>query len=632
MNYPRGLGLYDDEDELERRRQADALGGLNASSPDDWISQQADRNPAWMRKQPDMNFSLAEAEQAPDMHFGLDEAERAPDMTFGLDEAENAPDMDFSLAETERPDMQFSLAETERPDMSFTLADTEQPPAAMRLDARSQPVSQAAGFLDGPRRAELGAIDTGDEPNIEDEWGRAERTALQRSGYLGDDSYGAGEAIRDFAPMLIGGGLDLAFNKGRGLGNIAVGGAHALGEERERRDKQHGRAADDAIAIRRQRQYADQAGLRAGDQELGWANYAERVKQGTRLGEKQDFEINPNNPQAQAMDQHVKDLTGVDQSGLSVKQQGQAMPLARGVQELQNAPLRAAAVTRAESDTEHELAPRTAADAGDKAAEVEARARPEKMITAGEEKDLKNPAIDSGGAPLLPPGIRDTTGRFSQLALRNPEEATRTVNTVQDMTKLEGITGEMVKIRQAIDKIPMNGRTRNNPEFAKLLGAWDENEGAYQAEYFKAQDRGAPQIYEDKRFQGQIGQPMTLEDSVGQPIAALRSALTNQENLLKGRQQALQQRRQAFVEAKFGPQGAAPSGVGGRQNLGPDAGHPSNLGVTGKPPPIPASAPAPSSNGKRMLTVESPDGQIERLELSDEEADYLRTQHKARVY
>lgn len=549
MAYRNRLGMIDEDDELERRRRADEVASFGMGSPDAWLEQQANRNPAWMRRQPDMSIGTFEAEQAPDMEIGLDEAEARPDMSFSEQETATAPDPLF------RPDMTISLEEAE----------------ANRPQLRSQPM--AAGYESEmqPRMSALMPRDGG----IEGRWAEAENRALDRSGYGAEEEYGLGEGIRDFAPMAIGGTLDILLNKGRGLGELAAGGMQALSMENTRRDRAKQAAANDALAMRRQRQYDDQAGLRSGDQALGWANYAERVKTGQRLGERQDFDINPENPQAQAMSQHVEGLTGVDQSGLSVRQQGQAMPLARGVQELEIAPQKAAAVTRAELDTEHELAPRTAADAGMRGAAVEAITRPEKMITAAEERDIKNPALDSGGAPMLPQGIRDTTGKFAQLAQRNPDEALRTTNTVQDMTKLERLTGEMIKVRQAIDKIPLQGRTRNNPEFAALLGQWEENEGAYQAEYFRAQDRGAPQVYEDRRFQGQIGQPMTWEDGAGQPIAAFRSALTDQENLLKGRMAALQQRRAAFIEAKFGPQGdAAPSG-GAQQR-------PDRLPVTGQ--------------------------------------------------
>lgn len=584
--------FFEDEDELERRRREDELASLTVSSPDAWIEQQAGRNPTWMRRQPDMAFSVAEAEGAPDMTIGLDEAE---------DRDPFARSVTPLLAAGGQPDMTFSVEETERPDMVFSVAEAE---------GRREPVYQAStmprglGALGGPAR----------DPALDSGWRQAELGALSRSGYGGEQSYGLGEGLRDFAPMAIGGALDILLNKGRGLGVLTAGGMQALSMERARRQASERQAGEFALDARRQRGDDRAAELRAGESELGWANLGERMRTNARLEEMQRYNIDPRHPQALAMLEHVKRQTGVDQGGLSTKQQGQAMPLAGRVQELELAPQRARAVTQAELDVKHEMAPRTAQDEAMRGNVVEEGTRDAKLTTAGAERDLKNPAIDGGGAPILPQGIRDTNGKFAVLAQRNPDEAMRRVNTVQDMAKLVGITHELVKIRAAIDAIPLKGRTRNNPELATLLGQWEENEGAYQAEYFKAQDRGAPQAYEDKRFQGQIGAPMTWEDAAGKPLEAVKSALTNQAAMLEGRLAALQQRRAAIIEATFGPQGGGAAAPGGRPNYGPDASRPSNLGVTGgrrvsDTPAIPAMAPPAGTSAPRAIP--RPDGSFD---------------------
>jgi hypothetical protein len=548
-----------DEDELDERRRADELMTFGMGSPDAFIEQQANRNPDWMRRRPDMTIGTFEAEQAPDMTFGIDEAERAPDMEFSEIETDTAPNPAFE------PDMEISLAEAEglQPEQ-FARTQAPVSAGAYQSTAARPPVSmEAEQFgLEQARPRGLGEIDQ--------RWADAENQALDDSSFQ-EEEYGIGEGLRDFIPLAAGLGLDIAFNKGRGVGNVAAGGMQAISSENTRRDRKKQQASENALAVRRQRQYESDDGLRRGDQALGWAGLAERRAANARLAQRQDYDLNPDNPAAAAAAGHVKALTGVDQSGLSTKQQGQVMPLAGRAQGLAYAPLEEEARTRAQLDTEHELAPRTAADAGDKAAEIEARARPERMITAGEEKDLKNPAIDSGGAPLLPQGIRDTTGKFTQLAQRNPDEAQRVVNTVTDMSKLENLTVQMVKVREAINQFPNTQHTKNNPEFSNLIGQWDELEGAYQAEYFKAQDRGAPQVYEDKRFQGKIGSPMTLEEAAKHPIEAVEAFFTNQKATLDGRLSALQQRKNAFVEAKFGRQDAAGggggTGTGGHERL-----------------------------------------------------------------
>lgn len=576
---------YQDYDELERRRRADELASaFTPASPDAWIEQQANRDPTWMRRQADMTFSVPEAEDAPDMNIGLDEAEFHPDMTF-------------SLEETERPDMTFTLDETERQPSSVSAPIT----SASRTDEPTLEPTMSALLRDRSMGQPAGRF-----PELDNQWRDAEQAALGRSGYMGEESYGFGEGLRDFAPMAIGGALDVLLNKGRGLGALTAGGMQALSMERARRDADKKRAGEFALDARRQRQYDDQAGLRAGDQALGWANYDQRAETNRRLAEMQRYNIDPNHPQALAMLEHVKQQTGVDTSGLSTKQQGQAMPLAGRVQDLQLAPRKAADVTRAELDVKHELAPRSADDEAMRGTVVEEGTRGAKLRTAGAERDLKNPVLDDFGAPILPQGITDD-GRFAQIAQRNPELAQRYSNTVQDLGKLEKLNVDLVKVRDAIDAIPLQGRTRNNPKFAKLAGLWDEFEGAYQAEVFKAQDRGAPQVYEDRRFQGQIGAPMTWEDSVGQPVAALKSAFTNQKAMLEGRLSAIRGRRAAFIESTFGPQQQR----GGPPGYGPQD-RPSNLGVTGprgvrNTPPIPQAA-APQPGGDVPRAVRQRDG------------------------
>lgn len=592
MRYGRNyLGLLGDDDELERRRQADQLGMLNASSPDAWIEQQANLNPEWMRRQPDMTFSTYEAEHAPDMTFDVDETPKV------------RPDMEISLAEAEanrpQPDMTFSLDETERDNpyvnrsTPVVTASAEAPPTTYRQEQFTQPDPSMPRGL-----GELG-----------DRWTAAEHGALDQSGLLGDEGYGVGEGLRDFIPLAAGLGLDLAFNKGRGAGRVAAGGMQAISDEESRRDRKKAQRTNEAIAIRRARQDEANASERGQDRELGWANYAQREETNKRLAEMQKYKIDPNHPQAQAMLDFVKNQTGVDTSGLSTQQQGQVMPVAGRVQELTTAPLRQAGVTRADLDVKHELAPRTAQDLADQGVTVEEGTRGSRMRTLGAERDVKNPMLDDFGAPILPEGITDD-GRYAQIAQRDPEKAQRYMNTLQDTTKLEKLNEQLIGIRRAVDAIDMRGRTRNNPEFAKLVGQWNDVEEAYQAELFRAQDRGAPQVYEDKRFQSRIGAPFAIEDVPGQPLAALQSALTDQSSMLQGRLDAIRGRRSEFINAVFGPQGKGGTGRPDSRAgapLGPGQFEvPGDLGVAGgrsvrSTPDIPEQAPQETPGPRRAV-------------------------------
>jgi hypothetical protein len=301
-------GRYLDPDEFEqyeRRKLADERASLAVGSPDSWIEQQANRNPAWMRRQPDMSFTLEEAETAPDMRFELDEADPPVDMRFSLDEAE-------------RPDMEFSLEETE-PGLS---------------PQRSAPIAAASASQSAlqPRMSSLLQKPGG----LDERWLTAENTALDRSGLTGDESYGFGEAIRDFAPMAIGGTLDVLLNKGRGLGALTAGGMQALSSERSRRDANKKQAADQALAIRRQREAGGDPELErtyklaqmerwAKQGELGEGNLEQRGIQTMISQAKLAYEQDPNNPQALALVAKVKDITGIDLTGLGNQAQGRVM-------------------------------------------------------------------------------------------------------------------------------------------------------------------------------------------------------------------------------------------------------------------------------------------------------------------
>lgn len=117
-----------------------------------------------------------------------------------------------------------------------------EPTYAMRPDA-SMP----------PARPTLSALLPQSDPSLDSRWREAENSALDQSGYGGEQSYGIGEGLRDFAPMAIGGALDVLLNKGRGLGALTGGGMQALSMERARRQKGEQDAANYALRVKTQR-------------------------------------------------------------------------------------------------------------------------------------------------------------------------------------------------------------------------------------------------------------------------------------------------------------------------------------------------------------------------------------------
>lgn len=105
-----------------------------------------------------------------------------------------------------------------------------------------------------PQRPTMAALLPQPDPEMDARWRQAEQQALSRGGYGEEQSYGIGEGLRDFAPMAIGGVLDVLLNKGRGLGTLAAGGTQALSMERSRRDKAQGQQADYALRVRKERE------------------------------------------------------------------------------------------------------------------------------------------------------------------------------------------------------------------------------------------------------------------------------------------------------------------------------------------------------------------------------------------
>lgn len=227
------------------------MAGFNL---DDWLEEQARRNPQYMQRQPDMTFTPDEAENAPDMTIGLDEAQRGP--------APFKPDMSFApqWMETSQPSsrMSFLPEQTESPPSMDLTQDPEaldSPMFRQQMAQRSQPPAAGMPARGGPpMQNSLSSLLPQRDAEMDSRWRSAENTALDRSGYMGNQPYGAGEAVRDFAPMAVGGALDVLLNKGKGLGYLAGAGMQANAQTAATRQKEAQQAGDFAQAARQQRE------------------------------------------------------------------------------------------------------------------------------------------------------------------------------------------------------------------------------------------------------------------------------------------------------------------------------------------------------------------------------------------
>lgn len=281
------------------------MGRYNAQQEDEelerWLNDRAAAAPAYQRPRPDMAFTPQEAEHAPDMTFGIDEAEG-----------------------------RGRFSNTSKPVSAGSQQFAPPPPMA------------------APPQSRLSSLIQPRDTQMDDRWRRAENSALDRSGYLGDQKYGAGEAVRDFAPMAIGGALDIFLNKGRGIGNIVSGGMQANQIEEGNRKKQAAAAGDFAAQARNQRESAKNGGLDAAykdaqiqrwenEAQRGDANVAAREREIKIREAKAAYDRDPTDPQAQRMAAIVQQETGVDVTGLGNQAQGRIMGVAKGTQALNNA-------------------------------------------------------------------------------------------------------------------------------------------------------------------------------------------------------------------------------------------------------------------------------------------------------
>jgi hypothetical protein len=242
-------------------------------SYEEWLEEQARKNPAYMQRPADMTFSVDEAENAPDMTIGLDEAQAnrpqpfKPDMSFApqwLETSQPGSHMSFLPEQAENdPDKTLSLAEAERnsppPSMDLT-RDPEalNSPMLQQQMAQRAPQPPAAGMRS---QGALASLLPQRDAEMDSRWRTAEQNALSRSGYGGNQSYGVGEAVRDFAPMAIGGALDIFLNKGRGLGALAGAGMQANAQTAANRQKEADAAGRFATSARDQRESVGRAQL-----------------------------------------------------------------------------------------------------------------------------------------------------------------------------------------------------------------------------------------------------------------------------------------------------------------------------------------------------------------------------------
>lgn len=362
----------------------------------------------------------------------------------------------------------------------------------LRQQAAARPQPPAAAGM--PSQGSLASLLPQRDPQMDSRWRTAENTALDRSGYMGNQPYGAGEAVRDFAPMAIGGTLDILLNKGRGLGALSGAAMNANALQEKNRQEQAKNAGSFALQARDQRSSNSRANVAAQTE--------------ARQQQLYDLQNNPDNPQTVQLRESIynqfpelrgkfDDLTSAqlkqqqalinmqarsafnpqlakDQGNISEERQrgtyraqDEHYPTELG-QRTQIAGDSAAASTAATSDVTHAYAPRTAADAAAKeraliAPEVEKRVAFEDAgVGAGQGMSghmdvnklmASNPGIDFKNPELVQEAIRTralTRDVLDKMSGANRsggvlEKLYKAVNDFQDAAHGDGTLTERAK-------------------------------------------------------------------------------------------------------------------------------------------------------------------------------------------
>lgn len=313
------------------------------------------------------------------------------------------------------------------------------------------------------------------DPAMDQRWRDAENNALSRSGYMGSREYGAGEAVRDFAPMAVGTLASLLIDKGKSVPFVLGAGMEANQVEAARRQKESQAAGDFALSARHQRMAQGDPALDAAYKQaqienwqqqraIGWENLGQRDVRQQFQELKLRLERDPNDPQALAMANAIKEQTGVDVVGqLGAQNQGRLMPIAGRAQDLQNAAPKAFAGEKGRTAAELEDEPETTAAAGRKAAE-EARSRT--IATTGAEREIQ------GGTPIANADVVDP-GVYAALDAQGRTKANAAAQAYKVFEHSIATMSELAS-KHGVQNIPSGDKSRYDAAHGAALGQLTE--------------------------------------------------------------------------------------------------------------------------------------------------------------
>lgn len=517
------------------------------------------------------------------------------------------------------------------------------------LDPRQMPPMAAAApsmaRSEGPMRPTMASLLPQPDAELDARWRDAETSALDRAQ---PESFGVAEGLRDFAPMAIGGTLDILLNKGRGLGELTAGGMQAIASENMRRDKAREQAGNYALRVKGQRE--------AGGDRLIQAQHAALRGEGMDL-ERQQLELQ-------------RQKFAADQG--DPEQQRRAKEAEIALRQSQTNENEASAYSKWTTDP-------NAIDA-----ETQARLKQQREMHGEDLAERRAGRAETAAyRGEMAEGRKDAAA--TRAAVEKDKRDTRDATAFLDKTKPDRAMAAGI---QAVEPII------DNPKYATDLpgrGMFDQNVPSWVAHPFDSQARadsdtiksqaGEAYVYFRNKISGAAFGKAEDEDyraikglSKGGTEQEFRNAMarwkTALQNDLKARVSVSPEANRQALDAQglgawtYGneppPAAAEPppaSGYNPDTNGLADPNDPNTLEVTGRPgvrntpdfaggasryragngraqaagdQPM-SSGTMNADTGKRLMTVQSPDGSTEQLELSEDEAEYLRSQ-KARVF
>lgn len=306
---------------------------------------------------------------------------------------------------------------------NFSLRDEEDELVAPLLEEESFSLAQpgagpSASIARAPAAEPWAPVMTQRDPAMAEKWSLAEKNMLERAQY-NPNEYGLSEGLRDNAGMALAGVLDVALNKGRGLGQIATESAklNQMYEGRRREDAQN--AGNFALRARQLKStdLADQLAVkRLQNQDRQLLQQDQRIElalqgEGRRGGEF-DRKYNADNPAMRAtkealinsgVDANIVDR--LDQKGLDDLSHRLNLDIdhANAPRKLGDDARHAAATSAASTDASQRVqtnwAPSLGAARGEGERRAEVITRPEKVRTSAETTAATTAAGYDASAP-----------------------------------------------------------------------------------------------------------------------------------------------------------------------------------------------------------------------------------------